>query len=79
MSDSQLRELTDEEIAALKNALATVLLRTKKLSIAVDNVPSADESVRDKLHSLNARERTIAECLIDLLDRAISVRFELED
>jgi hypothetical protein len=75
---TQLRELTDAEIDALKIALSTVLTTTRNLSAVVDAVPADDELVRDQFHKLNATERAMAERLIDLLDRAINVKIELE-
>jgi hypothetical protein len=79
MPDDQLQELTVTEIAALINALGTVVVKTKNQSTVVDNAPADDESVRDELHKHYAAERAMAERLIDLLDRAISVKIELED
>jgi hypothetical protein len=51
-----LRELTLEEIAALKNALALVLVETKKKSGNIDAATN-DPSQYDALHALYMPQR----------------------
>jgi hypothetical protein len=78
MSDHQIRQLTDGEINALKNALSEVLVQTKKRSANFDSATD-DPSKLDPYHRLIAVERKLAEELLELLDRATGVQVELSE
>jgi hypothetical protein len=73
---NHLRELILEEIEALKNALALVLVETKKKSANIDAATN-DPSRYDALHALYAAENTMAEALLELLDHATGVQVDL--
>lgn len=78
MSNHQLRRLTEEEIAALINALSAVVVQAKKRSADADSATD-DPSILDPLHELIAAEQGTAQELLELLERATGVQVELTE
>ena len=78
MAGEQIYNLNDVEIEALKNALSTVLVRAKGLSRSID-VQTSDPSILDPLHQLIAAERSIAQNLLELLERSTGIQISFID
>ena len=70
--------LTQDEIVAIRNALAAVLADLNKKSPMID-ATTDDPDILDPLHASFAQERKMAEGLMDLLDRAEVVELQLPD
>ncbi len=78
MSNQKFHDLTEADIATLKNALSEVIVQAAKKSALVDNATD-DPTILDPFHALNAETQKAAKALLELLDDAVGVRVELPE
>ena len=76
--EDRTRKLSDEEIAAIRQALAAVLVDLGKKSPMVDGATN-DPAILDLLHASFAKERRTAQDVMDLLDEAEEVVVRLSE
>ena len=79
MSNQKFHDLTEADIATLKNALSEVIVQAAKKSALVDNATDDPTILRPISRTECPETQKAAKALLELLDDAVGVRVELPE